>query len=267
MASRTIGGITTNFFYDGENRPVSVGTAYGTVVAQYHYDPFGRRMWKNAGGAATYFMYADEGLIGEYDASGPEITSYGYKPGNTWGSDPLFMRQGGQFYFYQNDALGTPKMITSAAGAVVWSAVYDAFGQAQVGISIVTNNLRLPGQYYDAETGLHYNFQRYYDPTVGRFISEDPLGFGGGDVNLYTYTGNRPISLSDPSGLAAIDGSCKNSAAIEALLPIVEAKINSGCLPKELENCMLSKLANLSIKCWNDPNDRLVGLFQVSVVE
>ena len=201
MASRTIGGITTNFFYDAENRLVSVGTSDGTVVAQYYYDPFGHRLWKNAGGVTTYFMYADEGLIGEYNASGQEIASYGYKPNSTWIGDPLFMKQGGQYYFYQNDALGTPKMITSTAGAVVWSAVYDAFGQEQVLVSIINNNLRLPGQYYDAETGLHYNLQRHYDPVVGRFISEDPLGFNGGDVNLYAYTGNNPINRIDPLGL------------------------------------------------------------------
>ena len=201
MASMTISGVTSNFFYDAENRLVSVGTADGTVVAQYHYDPFGRRMWKNAGGLMTYFMYSDEGLIGEYDASGQEITSYGYKPGNTWGSDPLFMRQGGQFYFYQNDALGTPKMITSATGAVFWSATYDAFGQAQVLVSDVINNIRLPGQYYNGETGLHYNFHRDYDPTAGRFISEDPLGFGGGDVNLFAYVSNNPTNYVDFDGL------------------------------------------------------------------
>ena len=201
MVTRTIGGVTANFVYDAENRLVGVGTSDGTVVAQYHYDPFGRRLWKNAGGVMTYFMYADEGLIGEYNASGQELASYGYEPGDDWVGNPLFMKQGGQFYFYQNDDLGTPRMLTSAAGAVVWSASYDAFGQAQVGISIVTNNIRLPGQYYDAETGLHYNFQRYYDPTVGRYVSEDPLGFGGGDVNLYAYVRNNPINFYDPYGL------------------------------------------------------------------
>ena len=201
MATRTISGVTSNFYYDAENRLVSVGTSGGTVVAQYYYDPFGRRLWKNTGGVMTFFMYADEGLIGEYNASGQEITSYGYKPSSTWVGDPLFMKQGGQYYFYQNDALGTPKMITSTAGAVVWSATYDAFGQSLAGISIVTNNLRLPGQYYDAETGLHYNFHRDYDPAVGRFISEDPLGFGGRDVNLYAYVASNPVNWVDPLGL------------------------------------------------------------------
>ena len=204
MVTRTIGGVTANFFYDAENRLVGVGTSDGTVVAQYHYDPFGRRLWKNVGSVMTYFMYADEGLIGEYNASGQEITSYGYKPNSDLVGDPLFMRQGGQFYFYQNDALGTPKMITSATGAVVWSASYDAFGQAQVGISTVTNNLRLPGQCYDAETGLHYNFQRYYDPRVGRYVQTDPLGFASGDVNLYAYVSNDPVNRVDLTGLLMI---------------------------------------------------------------
>ena len=70
---------------------------------------------------------------------------------------------------YHNDHLGTPQKMTSVNGAVVWNATYSSFGEANVDItSTITNNLRFPGQYEDEETGLHYNYHRYYDPTTGR---------------------------------------------------------------------------------------------------
>ncbi|MCP4378999.1 MAG: hypothetical protein GY794_22835 [bacterium] len=78
------------------------------LVAEYGYDPFGRRFWKEVGGTRTYFFYADEGLVAEYDAVGNEIRAYGYKPDSTWTTDPLWLKQHGEYYFYQNDHLGTP---------------------------------------------------------------------------------------------------------------------------------------------------------------
>ncbi|MCP4372356.1 MAG: RHS repeat-associated core domain-containing protein, partial [Deltaproteobacteria bacterium] len=65
----------------------------------------------------------------------------------------------------------------------------------------VTNNLRFPGQYFDPETGLHYNWFRYYDPGIGRYLRVDPIGFGGKDVNLYAYVWNGPVNWVDPWGL------------------------------------------------------------------
>ncbi len=142
------------------------------------------------------------------------------------------MRQGGQFYFYQNDALGTPKMITSATGAVAWSATYDAFGQAQVLVSFINNNLRLPGQYYDGETGLHYNFHRDYDPVVWRYISEDPIGFAGGTVNLYEYVAGNPVNWIDPSGLRVnVLGSPEENAVLYSWLDTL-----GDCCDSEVKN-------------------------------
>jgi RHS repeat-associated protein len=112
------------------------------------------------------------------------------------------MVENNQYYFYHNDHLGTPQELTDINGSVVWSATYTAFGEATVDpSSTVTNNLRFPGQYYDAETGKHYNLHRYYDPKAGRYISEDPIGFEGGDVNLYRYVNNSPQVWMDPWGL------------------------------------------------------------------
>ena len=91
------------------------------MIASYYYDPFGLRLWKEVGGVRTYFCYADEGLIGEYDANGTEIKTYGYQP-STWMADPLFMKQGDNYYCYKNDHLGTLQKMTAVNGAVVWAA-------------------------------------------------------------------------------------------------------------------------------------------------
>ncbi|MFH1148047.1 MAG: RHS repeat-associated core domain-containing protein [Pseudomonadota bacterium] len=216
-----------NSVYDVENRLVRVQDGAGTVIGEYYYDPFGRRLWKDAGGTRTYFLYSDEGMIGEYDGSGTEIKACGYKPDSTWTTDPLFMKQGAQYYFYHNDHLGTPIQMTATNGAVVWSAKHKAFGEADVdGGSVVTNNLRFPGQYYDQETGLHYNWNRDYNTQAGRYLEADPIGLLGseldyqahgyckqtinnGELNqLYPYGVNNPINKTDPSGLMSSRG-CK----------------------------------------------------------
>jgi RHS repeat-associated protein len=196
-------GQIQNYVYDVNNRLIQVKDGNNNVIATYTYDPFGRRISKEVSGVKTYFLYSDEGLIGEYDSTGNEIKTYGYKPNSAWSTNPLFMKQGTNYYFYHNDHLGTPQKMTDISGAVVWSATYDAFGKATIDMAGVTNNLRFPGQYYDAETGLHYNGNRYYDANTGRYVTKDPIGFYGGDANLYRYATNDPVNEIDPMGLAS----------------------------------------------------------------
>jgi RHS repeat-associated protein len=109
-------------------------------------------------------------------------------------------------YYIHNDHLGTPKLLTNSSGQAVWRATADPFGQASVnedvdgdGVSVVFN-LRQPGQYYDGESGLYYNYFRYYDPETGRYITSDPIGLAG-RVNTYTYVLNNPLKYVDPTGL------------------------------------------------------------------
>ncbi len=90
--------------------------------------------------------------------------------------------------------------MTDDNGTVVWSANYTPFGKAEIGVNTMTNNFRFPGQYYDEETGLHYNYFRYYDSGTGRYITPDPIGLTGG-INLYAYVGNNPVNWIDPLGL------------------------------------------------------------------
>lgn len=106
-------------------------------------------------------------------------------------------------YYYHNDHLGTPQVMTDTSAAVVWQANYTPFGEADVVVETVTNNIRFPGQYYDEESGLHYNYFRDYDPELGRYIQSDPIGLAGG-INTYGYVSGNPINLIDPSGLLEI---------------------------------------------------------------
>ena len=170
-------------------------------TATYTYDPFGRRIKKQVGSEVTIFVYADEGLIGEYTQTGTVTKTYGWRPGGIWGTNPVFMQENGQYYFYHNDHLGTPQTMTDAAGDIVWEATYDAFGKANIDPdSTIVNNLRFPGQYFDQETGLHYNWHRYYDPGTGRYISADPIGLRGG-LNLFAYVQGNPLTRIDSLGL------------------------------------------------------------------
>jgi RHS repeat-associated protein len=120
-------------------------------------------------------------------------------------------------FFYHTDHLGTPLMMTNSTGQVVWQAEYLPFGEvASLNEDVdgdgvkVRNNLRFPGQYYDTETGLHYNMARNYQSMTGRYVEADPVGidWGQGGISLsdginhlYGYVHNNPLGFSDPSGL------------------------------------------------------------------
>ncbi len=155
------------YHYNDQDRLMNVEDVNNNTIAEYSYDPFGRRLWKDVSGTRTYFFYADEGLLGEYDSNGAEIRSYRYKPDSTWTVDPLWLKENGEYHYYQTDHLGTPQKLVKQNGAVTWSAGYSAFGQATVEVETVTNNLRFPGQYY--------NWMRYYASEIGRYLRIDPI--------------------------------------------------------------------------------------------
>jgi RHS repeat-associated protein len=154
-----------------------------------------------AGGSPSQFVsltgfHNDTGFEGtflEADAVKVVPTSV---PGSS--SDPRFIH---------GDHLGTPHFATDLNGTIVWSATYLPFGEATVdedpdgdGLDY-TLNKRFPGQYFDGETGLHYNLFRTYDPTLGRYLESDPIGLRGG-INTYAYAANNSIKFLDPFGLA-----------------------------------------------------------------
>jgi RHS repeat-associated protein len=105
-----------------------------------------------------------------------------------------------QRHYYQVDHLGTPLELFDTDGITVWSAKYKAWGEVwELGAEQVRQPLRFQGQYFDDESGLHYNRHRYYDPETARFITQDPIGLLGGE-NFYQYAPN-PNGWIDPLGL------------------------------------------------------------------
>ncbi|VWC43313.1 YD repeat-containing protein [Burkholderia lata] len=122
-----------------------------------------------------------------------------------WGPPPLAPPIN-SLAWYQCDHLGTPQELTDEHSEIAWSAEYRAWGVAQEvirkasGKALIANPIRFQGQYYDHESGLHYNRHRYYDYDTGRYLSPDPLGLGGG-INVYAYAGGNPVAYYDPLGL------------------------------------------------------------------
>ncbi|MCW8932070.1 MAG: RHS domain-containing protein, partial [Gammaproteobacteria bacterium] len=159
----------------------------GAQTANYLYNAYGERTIKIVSGLETQFIYNQNGkVIAEADASGNLIREYVY-----YQSEPMALIKYGQnagIYYYHRDHLGTPQRMTDQNQVVVWSADYDAFGQVSLLVETVENPLRFAGQYYDDESGLHYNYHRYYDPSLGRYITSDPIGLNGG-LNTYGYVG------------------------------------------------------------------------------
>ncbi|MVF13322.1 hypothetical protein FT643_14365 [Ketobacter sp. MCCC 1A13808] len=108
--------------------------------------------------------------------------------------------QADSLYFVHTDHLGTPQIVTDENQQKVWEGQQRPFGETEVVTSQTEFNVRFPGQYYDAETGLHYNWNRYYHPGLGRYLQSDPIGLGGG-LNTYGYADQNPTIFIDPLGL------------------------------------------------------------------
>lgn len=196
----TQSGGQSNFKYDVLNRLTEVQDQSNAVIARYGYDPFGRRLWKEVSGTRTYFYYTGKGLAAEASADGTIQVVYGYWPNGMWGTDPVYVKVGGQYHYAQNDQLGTPFKLTNNTGVINWQAYRTSFGETILdSTNSLTYNQRFPGQYYDSETGLYYNWNRYYDPKTGRYISSDPIGLAGG-LNSYLYVENDPANWIDPDG-------------------------------------------------------------------
>ena len=193
--------LVTEYRYDCQHRLISIKKPNGQT-ASYRYDPFGRRISKTVDGMTTEFFWQGDKLIAEHHAE--HHRSYLYEP-DTF--RPLALLEGfgpkeTKAYHYQLDHLGTPQELTDTNGEIVWSAHYRSYGEiSRLDINKIDNPLRFQGQYFDHESGLHYNRHRYYNPDIGRYLTPDPVKLAGG-INAYQYVPN-PIGWIDPLGLNA----------------------------------------------------------------
>ena len=152
-------------------------------------------------------------LVGNYyfDGDGSEYIEVSDATGKTTADAARFVRVGGgpvsmvtTLSYVHNDHLGTPQVMTDETGNEIWRAIYDPFGKAMIDdASTVDMNVRFPGQYFDSETGCHYNYFRNYCPDTGRYLTADPIGLKGG-FNPYLYADANPLTHVDPLGLDAI---------------------------------------------------------------
>ncbi|MBL4606615.1 MAG: RHS domain-containing protein [Pseudomonadales bacterium] len=179
LAQASSNGQSTDYRYNGRGERTVKTNQSGTTV--YHYDPSGL-------------------LIAETDASGATLREYAYINGQR-----LALIDNTGIYYIHSNHLDTPQVMTDQSQTIVWQANYTPFGEATITTASIENNLRFPGQYFDQETGNHYNYFRDYDPSIGRYVQSDSIGLLGG-VNTYAYVLNNPVRFIDPLGLATCQG-------------------------------------------------------------
>ncbi|HYQ55638.1 MAG TPA: RHS repeat-associated core domain-containing protein, partial [Pseudomonas sp.] len=169
----------------------------------YRYDSLGRRVAKQAeiNGEVEQKRFLWQGLRMLREETPGQSIVYLYEPGSYAPLARVDQAEGEEqkVYYFHTDQIGTPLELTNSEGEIVWQATYRSWGSIEhLAVNEVEQNLRFQGQYFDSETGLHYNTYRYYDSEVGRFLSHDPIGLAGG-INIYSYVTN-PLQEVDPLG-------------------------------------------------------------------
>ena len=170
----------------------------------YAYDPFDYRISKLGPGVAAEYLLEGEHVEKVTGSHQPAqffrgvvideiVNGYQYDPQGVWTN-----------YTYAHDSLQSVVGLSGHEGATIQTTQYSPFGEEIDGAGASCSVLRYTGRERDAESGLYYYRARYYDPELGRFITEDPLGFGAGDANFYAYVGNNPINANDPRGLEPV---------------------------------------------------------------
>ena len=198
----SLSGSTRTFEYNNANRLFKVYEA-GSLAATYIYNALGQRTRKVTSAGTTVYHYDLEGqLIAETQSDGRPIRDVVWQ-----GIEPVAQIDvdgaSETVTYLHTDHLATPRSATDETGVVVWTWNSDAFGSTDASGS-VTVNLRFPGQYYDSETQLHYNWNRYYDPRVGRYITSDPIGLSA-SINTYSYVDSNSLRWTDIRGLSKFD--------------------------------------------------------------
>jgi RHS repeat-associated protein len=212
MTQKTQGPDTWNYEWNTENQLVRVNKN-GAEVASYGYDPFGRRVARVESGNQSGWTYDSEGSIRE---AGSSTTRHYVQAAGV--DEPLASVEGAEYSFFLRDGLSSVATLATPSGTSVQERRYDAWGQPEVGGE--RSGFSFTSREWEPATGLYYYRARYYVPTLGRFMSEDPIRFGGG-ANFYSYVRARVATRWDPFGLAGEDywGTvvCKGQVAVPQL--------------------------------------------------
>ena len=196
-------GNYSQYTYDAENRLTQVqefaaGNPTAITISSYRYDGLGRRIENVANGQTKRYIYDGEDILLEYDGANVLQARYTHGPGI---DEPIAVTKGTSTLFYHQDGLGTVTELTDSSGNIAKAYAYDAYGNMLDSPGTVEQPYTYTGREFDAESGLVYSRARYYDAATGRFLEKDPIGFSGGDINLYNYAFNSPLLYTDPYGL------------------------------------------------------------------
>jgi len=185
------------YSYNDRNRLDKATNKETGETASYTYNALGLRTSKTINGKTTYYIYNPNSMLAaETNKQGKILRQY------VWlGIRPLALIEEGRIYYIHTDHLGAPRVATDGNGQVVWQWQPTPFGMGKPSGSIALN-LRFPGQYYDSETGLNYNWHRYYSSSTGRYLRTEPTGLAFG-MNPFRYALASPITHFDANGLWA----------------------------------------------------------------
>ncbi|MBL8740197.1 MAG: RHS repeat protein, partial [Myxococcales bacterium] len=228
-------GAVWQYRWDAQGRLSSVSRPDGKEVS-FSYDAFGRRLSKTFDGRTTEYIWDGNDLVHERVREGEApglLTTWVFEPGTF---APLAKIEGRKRFGVVSDHLGTPVVLTTEAGALAWKAQLDIYGvprEEAAGVADAdrtANPWRFPGQYEDAETGLYYNRFRYYDPELGRYLSEDPIGLAGG-VALFGYV-ESPDAGFDALGLETVCAAASRTEAFEIAQAHAQVpRVSRGAVP------------------------------------
>ncbi len=193
LTSFTDGSGTTTYTWNARNQLTAISGP--SLSASFVYDGLGRRTSKTINSTTTGFWYDGVDVLAELSGSTPTATYIR----SLSIDEPFIRKQSGGDEFYQMDALGSALTLTDGSGVSSTTYTQEPFGKTiKTGAS--ANTFQYTGRENEG-TALYYYRARYYNPLIQRFISEDPIGFAGGDINVYAYVGNDPLGYTDPSGL------------------------------------------------------------------